>query len=92
MAYSVVYTNAFHKRYKLLVKRGYDMSKLRQAIEILANDGALPQSYRPHKLIGKRIGEWECHIEPDWLLVWEQHDEELVLIFLDTGTHSDIFG
>lgn len=92
MAYSIVYTNAFRKRYKLLVKRGYDMSKLRMAVDILAAEGTLPPVYCPHKLVGKREGEWECHIQPDWLLIWEQHDEELLLVFLDMGTHSDLFG
>ena len=91
MAYSVKYTNAFRKRYKLLVKRGYDISKLRRVVELLAVDGSLPALYKPHKLVGNRIGQWECHIEPDWLLVWEQHDDELILILIDTGTHADLF-
>ena len=91
MAYSVKYTNAFKKRYKLLVRRGYNIAKLRRAVEILAAEGALPTSYKPHKLVGNRAKQWECHIEPDWLLVWEQHDDELILILIDTGTHADLF-
>ncbi len=91
MAYSVKYTNAFKKRYKLLVRRGYNIAKLRRAVEILATEGALPTSYKPHKLVGNRAKQWECHIEPDWLLVWEQHDDELILVLIDTGTHADLF-
>ena len=47
--------------------------------------------YRPHKLQGKYKGCWECHINPDWLLVWEQDDRQLRLILVDTGSHSDLF-
>ena len=47
---------------------------------------------KPHKLSGDYVGCWECHIKPDWLLVWEQNDTELVLHMTNTGTHSDIFG
>ena len=47
---------------------------------------------KPHKLSGDYVGCWECHIKPDWLLVWEQNDTELVLLMTNTGTHSDIFG
>jgi mRNA interferase YafQ len=50
-----------------------------------------PAQYRPHKLSGKLQGVWECHIEPDWLMMWEQNDMELTLLFLQTGTHSDLF-
>ena len=51
----------------------------------------LPDKYKPHKLVGVRKGQWECHIEPDWLMVWEQNDMELTLLFLQTATHSDLF-
>ena len=61
------------------------------AISILQETGTLPPSYKAHKLTGNHAGQWECHIKPDWLLVWEQHDQELRLLFLYTGTHSDIF-
>lgn len=58
---------------------------------MLANSGELPNTYRPHKLSGSKSGLWECHVQSDWLLVWEQDDEFLTLLFLQTGTHSDIF-
>ena len=90
--YTVSYTNQFKKDWKLCVKRGLPMELLQEAIAILAQTGSLPPKYKPHKLTGDRIGEWECHIKPDWLLVWEQNDTELTLLMLNTGTHSDIFG
>ena len=67
------------------------MDELREAMKLLERDGSLPAEYRPHKLHGDRKGQWECHIQPDWLLIWEQHDTELILIMLNTGTHSDLF-
>ena len=89
--YSVQYTNQFKKDWKLCLKRGFPMDLLQTAITILAQKGSLPPEYKPHKLSGKRADEWECHIKPDWLLVWEQHEKELTLLMLNTGTHSDIF-
>ena len=67
------------------------MSKFKDAVSILMENGSLPIQYRPHKLSGKYKGKWECHIESDWLLVWDQNDTELTLLFIDTGTHSDLF-
>ena len=68
------------------------MDDLRIVISLLMQSGSLPSQYRPHKLSGIYKGKWECHIKGDWLLVWEQHEEELVLLMLNTGTHMDIFG
>nr|WP_294778975.1 type II toxin-antitoxin system YafQ family toxin [Prevotella sp.] len=51
----------------------------------------LPPSYKSHKLHGNLEGIWECHITPDWLMLWEQNDEKLTLLFLNNGTHSDLF-
>lgn len=61
-------------------------------MELLEKDGFLPQSYRPHLLHGNRKGQWECHIEPDWLLIWEQYEDELLMLMVNTGSHSDLFG
>lgn len=72
-------------------KRGYPIEDLRKAIAILAEKGCLPKEYKPHILHGNHEGEWEAHINPDWLLVWEQNDEELTLLMLTRGTHSDVF-
>lgn len=91
MAYRLRTTHRFEKDVKRCIKRGLDISKLRTAMEILKDEGKLPAMYRPHVLRANRAGQWECHIEPDWLLIWEQNDEELILLMLNTGTHSDLF-
>ena len=68
------------------------MKLIIEAMSILEENGALPPNYHPHKLSANREGQWECHIEPDWLMVWEQNDAKLTLLFLQTGTHADVFG
>lgn len=89
--YSIDYTNRFKKDLKRCQKRGLDLQLILDAIAMLKTTGTLPMSYRPHKLSGNRDGQWECHIEPDWLMIWEQNDMELTLLFLQTGTHYDLF-
>lgn len=92
MKYTVRYSNLFKKSFKKCLKRGCKQDDFRKVLSILAECGNLPPEYRPHKLKGKYKECWECHINPDWLLVWEQYDTELILILVDTGTHSDLFG
>lgn len=89
--YHVEYTNRFKKDLKRCEKRGLDLRKVLDAICLLSQNGELPPCYRPHKLHGNKNGQWECHIEPDWLLVWEQNNGQMTLLFLQTGTHSDLF-
>ena len=89
--YTLRFTGEFKRQMKLCERRGYDMELLREAIRILATEGKLPDKYLPHPLHADRRGQWECHIQPNWLLIWEQHDFELVLVMLNTGTHSDLF-
>jgi mRNA interferase YafQ len=89
--YSLTTTNRFNKSLKLCKKRGYDLSLLQIVIDLLLVDGKLPNQYKPHKLSGNYKDCWECHIKPGWLLVWKQNDTELILLLLDTGTHSDLF-
>ncbi len=91
MAYTVRISNRFKKQFRLCMKRGLDMELINEAMRLLAANGSLPAKYRPHKLSGKLQGVWECHIEPDWLMTWEQNDTELTLLFLQTGTHADLF-
>ena len=76
---------------KRCVKRGLPMEKFKRVIKLLEETGKLPSEYRPHKLTGQYAGSWECNIMPDWLLVWEQYDDELVLVMTNTGSHSDLF-
>jgi mRNA interferase YafQ len=89
--YAITYTRQYHKSVKLCRKRGYDLNLLEKVISLLEESGKLPIQYKPHKLSGKYEGCWECHIKPDWLLVWMQDGQELILLLLDTGTHSDLF-
>lgn len=89
--YSLSTTKQFEKDLKRCVKRGLPMEELKTVISMLVEKGELPAKYKPHKLVGNRAGEWECHIKSDWLLVWEQNDKELTLLMLNTGTHSDLF-
>ena len=91
MAYTVRISNRFKKQFRLCMKRGLDMELINEAMRLLAANGSLPAKYRPHKLSGKLQGVWECHIEPDWLMTWEQNDTQLTLLFLQTGTHADLF-
>ena len=90
--YKLATTKRFDKALKLCKKRGYSLEKLKTAINHLVADGCLPPQYKPHVLHGNHEGEWEAHIEPDWLLIWEQNEDELTLLMLTTGTHSDLFG
>lgn len=89
--YSINYTNRFNKDLKRCKKRGLDIQLIQNAVALLASTGTLPAQYRPHKLINQKIETWECHIQPDWLMTWEQNNTELTLLFLQTGTHSDLF-
>ncbi len=92
MKYIVSYSKRFEKSLRLCSKRGFPIHKLTVVIKLLAENGSLPSMYKPHKLSGfKGNRTWECHIEPNWLLVWEQNDNRLTLLMLDTGTHADLF-
>lgn len=80
----------FRKDLKTCQKRHYDMALLQVAIDILRIPDALPERNRDHTLVGDYTGCRECHLQPDWLLVYRQTDTELYLV--RTGTHSDLFG
>lgn len=82
-------TSAFRKDIKILKKRGKDMKHLLRVVERLSCEEKLPAKHRPHKLVGNWSPYWECHIEPDWLLIYEATATDLYLI--RTGTHSDLF-
>jgi len=91
MKYEVKFTNQFKKDLKLAKKQNKDLDKLFEVVNILANDGTLDARYRDHDLSGNYKGTRECHIEPDWLLVYEIRDEVLVLMLYRLGTHSELF-
>ena len=81
----------FRKDLKRLKRRGYDIPLLTEVIKKLANEEELPEKYQDHILIGDYAGCHECHIAPDWLLVYEIENDDLLLYLTRTGTHSDIF-
>ena len=87
----IVPSNKFKKDLKLAVKRGYDIKLLENVVNRLANEEPLDPKYKDHTLSGDYSGFRECHITPDWLLVYQVINDELVLISPRTGTHSDLF-
>jgi len=87
----IVQTSRFKKDLKIAAKRGCDIAKLKTVLTMLVNDEPLPEKYKDHNLSGNYGGYSECHIEPDWLLVYRKDDEKLYLILYRTGTHSDLF-
>lgn len=91
MKYTIHRTAQFKKEYKQAVRRGYDTDKLRAIVTDLADGFPLPHRCKDHELKGKFAGQRECHIEPDWLLVYQIIDNDLILRLMRTGTHSDIF-
>ena len=91
MSLQVVWTSQFKKDYKQAVKRGLNIELLDNAIRLLAKDGALPTEYRDHALSNNWKGFRECHIAPDWLLIYAIQNGTLTLTLSRTGTHSDLF-
>lgn len=87
------FTGQFKRDYKLAVKRGCDPKKLEKVISILCSEQPLPEAYRDHALVNSKDyrGMRECHIQPDWLLVYKIEQEILILKLIRTGTHSDLF-
>ena len=89
--YKILTNNEFEKDVKTCQKRGYNMEILLTAIELLQKNGKLPAIYKQHKLSGNYKGFWECHIRPNWLLIWLQNDTNKEITLTNTGTHSDLF-
>ena len=87
----LVTTATFRKDYKRIKKRGYDISLLETVLEQLLSEKKLEEKYRDHALIGNYFGFRECHILPDWLLIYAVNNSELILTASRTGTHSDLF-
>ena len=91
MSYRLEYTGKIKKDIKLAQKRGLDMLLFKEVVVLLEKEGKLPAKYKPHKLSGNYTGMWECHIQPDWLLVWEQNESVRLITLYRTGTHADLF-
>ena len=91
MQYELILTGKFKKSLKLARKRGLDITLLENIVSMLQNNIALAEKYRDHELKGKYLGFRECHIQPDWLLIYLKEDGILTLTLVDTGTHADLF-
>ena len=91
MKYRVIPTTKFSKDLKRMQKRGYDLEKIKEVIKLLSSGNPLPINYHDHQLTGNYAGKRECHVLPDWLMVYEIDGNNLILLLLRTGTHSDLF-
>lgn len=87
----VRYSSKFKKDYKTIIKRGYNPRLLQNVLEILCNEQPLPPNFKDHNLTGNYEGHRECHITPDWLLIYKIEQEILTLSLTRTGMHSDLF-
>lgn len=89
--YKLKFTKAYKKSYKRIVKRGLDISLLEDVIDMLRQGIKLDLVYNDHILKGELAGFHECHIKPDWLLIYLIEDDILTLTLVDTGSHADLF-
>ena len=89
--YTVKFTSSYKKSYKLMKKRGLDLSLLDDVVDILRQGKTLDKKYKDHLLKGEYAGFHECHIKPDWLLIYLIENNVLTLTLVDTGSHSDLF-
>lgn len=91
--YDIEITSRFKSEYKKIKKQGRDINKLIDVLETLANGEELDPKYKNHRLINNKIFKDcnECHISPDWLLIYKYHQNELILLLFATGSHSDLF-
>lgn len=90
MKYTVKFSKQFKKDFKKAEKQHRDMDRLKTVIELLADGKELPEVYRDHELRGSFKGKRECHIQPDWLLIYEYSNDELILWLVRTGSHSEL--
>ena len=88
---TIRYSARFKKDFKTIIKRGYNPQLLEDVLEILCSENSLPLKYKDHTLSGNYAGHRECHITPDWLLIYKIEQEILTLSLTRTGTHSDLF-
>jgi len=89
--YQIQMTNRFKKSVDLSYWQNFDLALLKDVVHKLAKGEKLDPKYRTHTLEGYKTVIWECHVKPDWLLLWQIIHDELILILVDTGTHSDLF-
>ena len=90
MKYKITSTTAFNKDLHKLEKRKFPLQELKYVIDVLSNGEQLSEKYRDHQLKGNLKDFRECHIRPDWLLIYQKKEDELILILSRTGSHSDL--
>lgn len=91
--YELKLTNRFKKHLKLVAKRNKaHIKKIHETVDLLQKGQQLPERYNDHELSGNYIGNRECHVLPDLLLIYKIYENVLILELIDTGTHSDLFG
>lgn len=89
MPTKISYRNSFKKDLDKQKRRGKNLEKMKEVLQLLAEEKTLPSRYKTHKLVGNFNDRWECHIEPDWLLIYVLNNDELVIE--RTGSHADLF-
>jgi mRNA interferase YafQ len=89
--YALSFGSKFKRDFKTIKKRDYPINQIVEVFTILEKEGNLPDKYFPHKLSGNYVNCWECHIRPDWLLIWERDETLKEIRLIRTGTHSDLF-
>jgi len=91
--YELAYSNRFKKDYKKFLKKKQELTAIQKTIALLAENGheAIPKNMRPHKLVGNYSGNWECHVLPDLLLIWDQTEFPKEIYLMRIGSHSDLF-
>ena len=87
----VRYSSRFKKDFKIIIKCGYDISLFEKVLTLLRKEKTLPEKYNDHALKGDYTGHRECHITPDWLLIYKKEDDMITLSLTRTGSHSDLF-
>jgi mRNA interferase YafQ len=91
MSFNIIFTGRFKQDYKTIKKRGYPLNKMEVVFKSIIEFEPLSPKYKVHKLSGDYSDCWECHILPDWLLIWRVDEKTKELHFIRTGTHSDLF-
>ena len=91
MSYTIAYTARFERDYKRVLKRGWNEALIQKVIMLLVQKEKLAAKHKVHKLSGNYSDCWECHILPDWLLMWYINEKDNELVLVRTGSHSDLF-
>lgn len=91
MKYKISKTNRYRKELEKAIRRGYSKKKIDKIVNMLANDTPLPKKNYDHSLAGNYDGYRECHIEPNWLLIYKKDGNKLILTLSRTGSHQDLF-